>query len=516
MSKQFFRLALTLVLLLSMTAIASAQTQLPGNGWFTTTTIQNVDNSTEDATVTLQVYSGQGQTVQSASATFSLPKGQNKVFVPGSGQSGTGSVVDVTPQLSGPFSGSMVVLSDKQIVAIGQLGNNVPPGTSGLGTTGGYANAFYRGTSTSTSTVTYPVVKNNWAGKTTVFSIQAVGGNVSYTATIRSNSGATHTKSGSIDANRSLILAPSDFTPAMPSTNCGSDVNTSPCFGSISVSATGGTLAGAAIEYRVGQSPAKEAQSAAMFSSNDAAQTVYCPTIKSAYTPAQNRTTGMTVANVTNSNVTVNVVFTVSVGPGGKGTTYTVNNVPVPANRSVNFSKFDGNLGGMPDGTLAAAKVTSSAPNSIVAVVNESNPGGNPIKSTTYTCFGEQTATQRVAAPLVKKNLGGSTSGPTVQNVNPTGGASIQVEATYVCGGTTYTSASVPALRSPSLAPGESYTFFNPAGVPDSALCAVTLDAGASNKIIAVVQETSDFAGSSPANLLDTKNYEGFNLSGSN
>lgn len=512
MRKLSFRTVAVLALLLSMTAIAGAQGQLPGSGWFTTTTIQNVD--TGNAQVTLQVYSGQGQPAQSASATLNIPPGENRVFIPGSGQTpGSGPVFDVNPALSGPFSGSAVVLADRQVVAIGQLGNNIPPGFPNLGVSGGFANAFYRGALTTASTISYPVVKNNWAGKTTVFAIQAVGGNVNYTATITSNSGATHTKTGTIEANRSLIIGPSDFNPPMPSTSCGSDVNASPCFGSIEVTATGGTLAGTAIEYRVGQSPAREVQTAAMFTVNDASQTIFCPTIKASYTPAQNRTTGMTVANVTNSPVTVNVTFTVSIGPAGvnPGATYTAT-ATIPAKRSVNFSKFDNNLGGMPDGTLASARVTSSAANSIIAVVNESNPGGNPIKSTTYTCFSEQSATQKVAAPLVKKNLGGSTSGPTVQNVNPAGGASFQVSATYVCGGTTYTPSNTPSLLSPTLQPGQAHTFFNPAGIPDNALCAVTLDAGTGNKIIAVVQETSDFAGSSPANLLDTKNYEGFNL----
>lgn len=502
MGKQLFRIITVVTLLLSMTAIVGAQSQLPGNGWFTTTTIQNVDTS--DANVTLQVYSGQGQTAQFASANVSIPVGQNKLFIPGSGQASvTGPVFDVTPALTAPFRGSAVVQADRQVVAIGQLGNNIPLGLPFLGTPGGYANALYRGALTTAPTISYPVVKNNWAGKTTLFAIQAVGGNVNYTATITSNSGATHTKSGTIDANRSLILGPADFTPPMPSTNCGNDVNTSPCFGSIEVTATGGTLAGTVIEYRLGQSPATEVQSAAMFTTNDATQSLFCPTIKASYTPAQNRTTGMTVANVTSSPVTVNVTFTVSIGPGGAGTMY-YSTATIPAKRSFNFSKFDNNLGGMPDGTLASARVTSNTPNSIIAVVNESNPGGNPIKSTTYTCFNEQSATQRVAAPLVKKNFGGSTSGVTVQNVNNSG--AFAVSATYVCGGQTY------SLNSPQLQPGQAHTFFNPANIPDNSLCAVTLDAGAGNKIMAIVQETSDFAGSSPANLLDTKNYEGFNL----
>ncbi len=485
-------------LLFTMTMSAGAQT-LPGSGWYTTTTIQNI--GTSQASINLEVYpQGSGSP---STASFNLDQNANRVFVPG-GNNASGTV-DVSPSLGSGFNGSAVVSSNQPIVAIGSIQNNQVSSFPGLGTSGGYANEFFRGASTSATTLIYPAVKNNFAGKTTIFSIQAAGSDVTVNATIRSNSGATHTRSNiAIPANRAINLIPSDFSPAMPSTNCGSDVNTSPCFGSLTVTATGGGIAGTYVEYVVGQSPATLVQSASLFPSTEAASTIYCPAIKNTYTSAQRRSTGMTVANTSNQAVTVNVSFTVSAGANA-GQTYNQNGVSIPANGSVVFSVFSNNLGGMPSNNLASATVTTvDGSNSIVGVVNEQNfgaPAGTPVKATTYTCFNSTSATTRIAAPLVKKNLAGSTSGPTVQNVS---NSTFTVSADYVCNTGNFT------LTSPSLSPGGSYTFFNPTQLPNNSLCAVTLT-GTGN-IVAIVQETSDFAPTTTQRLLNTKNYEGFNL----
>jgi hypothetical protein len=315
----------------------------------------------------------------------------------------------------------------------------------------------------------------------------------------------------------------------MASTNCaapgGLDPNTSPCFGSLKVVATGANIVGAYVEFQTGVSPATQVQSAAMFGGTEAASVVSCPTIKRDFNENQGRFTGMTVANTTGAPVKIDVVFTTAFPTAGQ--IFHVDDVTIGANKSHTFSQFGelpgadpkAGLGGMPKFTLASAEVTvEGGAKSIVAVVNESNPvvainskgqaqPPQPIKATTYTCFNKDTATQRVAAPLVKKNRAGSTSGPTVQNANATGGASFKVTASYVCDNGT-----VPDFQSPDIAPGGSYTFFNPPQVPGTPLCAVTLDAGAGNKIFAIVQETSDFAGTAAERALDTKNYEAFNI----
>src|SRR5262245_19739855 len=93
-----------LVLLLSLSAAASAQT-LPGAGWYTTATFQN--NGAATGTIELQVLLREGTTGPTSTASFTLDPGANKVFFPGlNGASGT---VDVSPALPSNFAGSMVV-----------------------------------------------------------------------------------------------------------------------------------------------------------------------------------------------------------------------------------------------------------------------------------------------------------------------------------------------------------------------------------------------------------------------
>jgi len=155
---------------------------------------------------------------------------------------------------------------------------------------------------------------------------------------------------------------------------------------------------------------------------------------------------------------------------------------------------------------LAAAKFTASA-SAIVAVTAETNISGAPVKQTTYTCFNPANATAKIAAPVVKRNFGNNTTGITLQNANASG--AVTVNATYSCnsGANTY-----GPVASTSLNPGEGFTFFQPAAVPAGNLCAVTLDAGGANKIVAIVNESSDFFPGTPQFSLNTKNYEGFNL----
>jgi hypothetical protein len=132
---------------------------------------------------------------------------------------------------------------------------------------------------------------------------------------------------------------------------------------------------------------------------------------------------------------------------------------------------------------------------------------GNPVKQTTYTCFNPANATAKIAAPVVKRNFVNNTTGITVQNANTSG--ALTVNATYSCdSGTT----SFGPIASPSLNPGEGYTYFQPSAVPVGKLCAVTLDAGGANKIVAIINESSDAFGGTPQFNLNTKNYEGFNL----
>jgi hypothetical protein len=502
MRKQVIRSVLAMTMLFGVVATAGAQT-LPGSGWFTSATLQNV--GTADATVNLDVYPLNGVAGTAASTSFTLTPGSSKVFLPG--QNNANGTVDVSPSLSNNFSGSMVVSSNQPVVAIGQIGNNVIAGTTGLGISGGYAAEQYRGSDAVASTLIFPTVKANFATKTNIFYVQAGGTDVNYTATIKTGDAASHTKTGAITANRSVLLTPADFTPALATTNCGSDPNTSPCFGALTVTATGGNIVGAEVEYKNDVSPATLAQSTSLFPISDASDTVFCTTAKNAFGPAtRERTTGISVGNAGATAVAVNVLFTTSLPTAGQ--TYNATATIQPGASAV-FSAQTSTVGGMPAGNLASAKITGPAGSQLVAVVNESNfpaSAAIPQKATTYSCSSAAAATSKVALPLFKEDFAGRT-GLTIQNVDSTAAT---VTATFTCGapGTVgnYT------LTSPAIQPNAGYTFFDVstlAGGPvNGSFCGASLDAGG-KKIIAVAQTSTDFQ--SPAGLLNTQNYEGFN-----
>jgi len=495
MRKQILRATAALGILFGVTSLASAQV-LPGSGWYSTAVIQNVGSAA--ATVHLDVYQ-QNSAAAPATADISpqIAPGASRVFFPGSG--GAGGNVDVSSPLPGNFSGSMVVSSDQPVVAIGQITNFQNTGF-GVGVAGGYASEQYRGSPANSATLNFPLVKSSFGGKTTIFTVQAAGADVSATATILTSDGVSHVKTLTISANRSVTFGPSDgFAPAVSTTSCGADPNTSPCFGSLSV-AGNNNIAGVALEFEDGKSPATAVQAASMFGTEDIGDTVLCPIIKNDFA-TNHRTTGTSIANTGTADVSVNATFTSSTG-----TTFTQPAVTIQPGKSFVFSAFQSTVGGLPAGSLASAKFTADKP-TIVGVVSERNISGSPVKFTTYTCFNPANATAKVAAPVVKRNFGNNTTGIQVQNANTTG--DVTVSATYVCnsGANTY-----GPIASTSLTPGSGFTFFQPAAVPAGSLCAVTLDAGGTNKIVAVVNESSDSFPGTPQFLLNTKNYEGFNL----
>jgi hypothetical protein len=500
MKKQLLRGAAALGVLFGVTSLANAQA-LPGSGWYTTAVIQNIGAG--PATVHLDVYQ-QGTTAAAVTADIApaIPVNSSRVFFPGSG--GVGGNVDTSTALPGSFSGSMVVSSNEPVVAIGQI-TNFQNTAFGVGVAGGYASEQFRGSPADSATINFPLVKSSFGGKTTNFTVQAAGADVTATATILTSDGVTHTKPLTIAANRSVTFGPSDgFTPAVLATGCAVggvlDPNTSPCFGSLTVTGNN-NIAGVALEFEDGKSPATAVQAASMFGTSEVGSTVLCPIMKNDFA-ANHRTTGMSIANTGAAAVNVNAVFTTAAGQ-----TFTQPQVSIAPGKSFVFSAFQNTVGNMPAGTLAAARVTADKP-TIVGVVSERNISGAPVKFTTYTCFNPATATAKVAAPVVKSNFGNNTTGIQVQNANDIGGASFAVNATYICdaGASTY-----GPIATKSLAPGESANYFNPSQVPAGKLCAVTLDAGGTNKIVAIMNESSDTFPGTPQALLNTKNYEGFN-----
>lgn len=485
-----FRKALVAALMLTMvvTGVASGQSisALPGGGWWTSAGIQNV--GTDTANVMLTAYPASPSDSATYSKSTTIAKDGSVTFLPGSTAAGT---IDVG--LPASFVGSMVLSSDQPLVAIGQIGNNKlssPP----LGTVGGYASEMYRGMSSGAATISFPTVKNNFGGKTSFFYVQATGSDVTVVATVKTNNSVSHTANYSIKANKSVLMSVGDFSPTIASTGCGSDANTSPCVGSLSVTATGGNIVGVALETDTSVAPATRVQAASMFAPTDASTSVYCPVFKNNYV---NRYTGVTVQNASGADLTVYATFTASAGGSG---TYRAS-LAVPAGASRTFSGQIPNVGGFPSGAYGSMVITSTG--NIVAAVNEANFNAPPYKATTYTCFAAGGATQKIALPQFKENFGSNITGVSVQNV---GAADTNITAKFTCAGTTYTAAAIP------LAKGSTYTYYNPSStidwvgtrMPNAVLCAVVVTAN--QNIVGIGQEAM------PSGSLNTKNYEGFNL----
>jgi hypothetical protein len=496
---------ISLLLLFGVVAGAAAQTGIDGAGWFTSVTIQNVGAGA--ASVTLQAFpQGTGAAVSSSPAT--IQKDKSMTFLPGV----TGPSF-ITMNLPSGFSGSMVASASDNVVAIAQLGNNQ---VGALGTPGGLASSQYRGSSAGDAIVTFPTVKQHFGNKLTIFSIQATG-DVGYSAVIKDNAGGTHTKTGNIGANRSVFLRPdTGFTPAMAGTNCGTDPNTSPCLGSLTVTVTSGSgqLVGAVVETQTDKSPQTVAQATSLFTTADASSTIFCPIVKHGFNTAQKRHSGITVQNVGATSVVVQLKVQTDAALGANPNQTYTQNLTIPAGASRTFLGTTGTMGGMPANNVGAGTLTTinanGTPNTagkIIAAVNESNfQGPAALKATTNSCFNGAGATQRVAFPQVKENFGNSSTSVTVQNV---GAAATTVSLTYACNNSSGAALPTKTLSTGSLASGKSKVFFLDATITDNSLCAVTAQATApTDKIIGLAQETSDYA----AGPLDTKNYEGFNL----
>ena len=160
MKKKFFGTLFTLVVVFTIaTSALAAAAALPGTGWWSGETIQNVSAST--AGLTLTAYDSLSSNTYQT--TFNLPTGQSKTFVPG----------DFTGMPAG-FQGSMVVSSSADIRAIVNVTNRVS-GTLGDPASVSPAAGQYQGVIIPSTTINFPLVKNNHFSKTTSFAIQNAG-----------------------------------------------------------------------------------------------------------------------------------------------------------------------------------------------------------------------------------------------------------------------------------------------------------------------------------------------------
>jgi hypothetical protein len=473
----------------------------PGTGWWTSFAIQNVGGAA--GTLTVTAYQGSDGTAGSTYSTSeTISDGGALGYHPGLGADPSAGRIDFDTPLPVGFAGAVVISSDVAVVATAELGNNAQ-GT--VGVSGGIAKAQYQGTGGGSvdTTIRFPVVKNNFAGQTTTFYIQAAGEDASIAMVFNMDNGSSYTFNGTVAANYMIAVSPSDASvPEGQSKGNGS-------FGAATVTSSSGKIAGVVVEHQHSTSPGTLALSTRGFMPGDLGTTLYAPVIKHAFANAA--TTGLTVQNASGSSATITATFTVynevapSSGNIGKVYTEVFANVPDGEQRTFRGLSTD-TVGGMPAGTLASAVIEGTG--DIVATVNEANSKGKAV----YSCFNSANATSSVALPQVKEFFHGMTNGVIVQNVDT---VATTVHVTYSSGSSDY-------VLTYDLDPKEAKSFYQ---VSDAARgytpaagsslpvrdtkYAVTVESQGGHKIVAIGQE----ADVQPSDgVLDLKNYEGFNL----
>ncbi len=497
---------LALAVTASMVMAQAGPTALPGGGWWSPFQVQNVGDDTATVTYTAYWVMGGLSDTYSQDGTIEVEENASVTYNPALAPnypSGSRIGFDTTDNhLPTGFAGGVELASDQPMRAVVTV-NNFESGS--MGTEGGRASAYYQSVQEPSETLFFPVMKPNYFGQTTVFFIQAAGGDATITAEYTFPGGPETVGPIDISAGRTYLLDP--LAAGVPMGT----------LGSLKVVATAGQIAGVVVEAQHNADPGTFALSTKGFGPNDADTTIVVPINKVNYFGAG---TGWQLRNTTGTEANVDVTFTVSgVQPGSDadaagievGDEFEVS-ITVPANDSYLFSQGNGNyldaqlVGGtqnLEPGVFFAGKAVSTQP--LVGSVNEHN-GPDRIL---YSAFGTSSATTKLAAPAVKEAFFNQRTSLNVQNV---GTSSTTPSVEYSCSdGNTYSFNSYKAIG-----PGEAVNFFmlsdptHPANgwgeekVPAGNNCAVTVTA--TESIVAVAQE-------SIANgTQDIKNYEGFNL----
>jgi hypothetical protein len=499
--KSKLSILLVVVLVLAMTVVpsfakSSFQGLPTGTSWSTGIQIQNVGTGT--AAIVMTGYDASGAATYTDSTTGAA--------VP------SGSSVNYTtfPSSQSTFNGAAVVSSDQPIVAIVNINN---------GGAGGYAAAQYQGVSSNqtSTTVRFPLVKNNFGSKCTTFFVQNAGSSAAKIYATYSN-GSVWNSGTNVDPGDMVTIDPASATPAVP--------GTAPY--ALTVTSTQ-SLAGTVAEAFC--TNATLMQSTRGFGDSDGDDTLLAPIYKYAF---GSRSTGLQVQNIGGSAADVYVSYAHASLSSCQPTcaAYTQYQLSVPAGKSVTFFKntiiaaagggSTGSTGtALPTASLASATVTSTG--TIVAIVSESfdalPAGFLRNTATTYSAQPVSAAAAKLAVPLTKEVFSNKTTGIQIQNA---GSITATVVVTYNLNAGAVACQGTYVLNSLSIAAGSSATLFKlssaaaPAGATWSG--ANTIKAGCfgsaviqstnGQPLVAIVNE-ADINPTISARQ-DNKNYEAF------
>lgn len=467
---------LIFVLAASFTLASAQGDGLPGSGWESGQQIQNTSD-TDTATIVFTAYDQSGNPTDCGTQTAA----------PGA------SVNYLTEDCPVPdgFQGSAVVSADAPIAAIVNVNNRSVGDAAGQ----------YRGTDGSdvSTTIAFPLVKNDFFGRTTTFYVQNASDQPNdITATFSTTSGTNSQSYTDVPANAMVIFMPTDAgVPA-------GDV------GSLLVEGSQ-PIAGSSLEHEASAAVAANLQASKAFTPGEYDSVAYCPLVRNNHT-GRNMTTGIQAQNVSGSPQTVTVEYSYSVG-GGAAQTSTATSPELADGESHTFF-YQGANATLPEGALGSATVTGDNGGDIAVVVNDRGFALSPSPVTTYACFPASGTSDNVVIPLYKEYFFGNTTGIQVQNVS---GSDVTVELTYSPVG----GSPVTISHSDPIAPGASKTFFgvsqgtSPADITGADNSLVNTFGGivitADGPIVAMANEGSFGGFGTTATGQDNKNYEGFN-----
>jgi hypothetical protein len=478
-----------LVVTLMIVSLASAQSNLPGGGWWSGEQIQNVG----DSTATIQVTAYDKDSSDTFMADTDLAPGAAKTFLPN----------DFAGMPEG-FQGSAVVSADQPIKAIVNVTNRQ---SGDLGIAGGKAAAQYQGVDGSmvANTLYFPLAKGDHWDKTTTFYIQNAGSEAATATasfTMRNGDDYEYT-TPSIAPNKMVVFSVMDAPGWNPTENDGR-------VGGMQVTSSQ-PLAGVVMEHYTTEAPATIAQSTRGFTASDFDSKAYAPVIKH---NRFGRFTGIQVQNVSGGPIDITVTYKGSAGACA-GETYSDSASDVAAGASHTFVQFEGNTD-LPANCTASATIEGTG-GDLVAIVNESYRNDSIPDSgqaaVTSSALPDGLATMKISAPLFKDDRFDKRTGLQIQNVGTA--QATNVVATFECSGAaTFTAVSRPQ----TVDVGGAVLFYTPSddasmfttGNPfeaSSVNCAVTVTSD--QNVVAIANESVVPDGTLEQ---DNNNYEGFNL----
>jgi hypothetical protein len=418
MKRLYLGFIIALVVALAVPLAASAQGGITYDSGFQ---VQNL-NTSEQATIEITFYNQNGSVAATVPDTIAAD--DSNTYFP-------------LNAVSDGFNGSVVISSDKDIRAIGNV----------LGD-GGAFGASYSGFTGGSTEVSLPLLMKENSGFNTWFNVQNAGSsatNVSVTYSDGVTNSCTNLAPGA-----ACTLEQADEGHASGWVGSGTVTAGEPVV--VSVMEVGPTTLFAYSGFTGGSPdvvmPLVNANNSGYF-------------------------TGIQIQNMGPSSTNVTVSYT----PGLAGSPcLETQTIPSGDSRTFALTAFSASGVCGDQRFIGAAEVTANSANAdLVAIVNQLNTGAN--KGAAYEGFDPTSATDTVVMPLIMDRNGGYYTGFSVANV---GTSSTSVSCTF--SGTSHT-------ESATLAPGEAMTPIQGDQIANGYVGSATCTAGSGGQIVGVVNE---------------------------